>query len=192
LNEPIPDKKENLFLLYQKIIASIREADKNHLLILEGSNFAKDFSMFSSLPDENMAFSFHLYTWLGGDAAKKILPFTEISKKLNAPMWAGEWGENKYEQLKYTRSVFESPENNFCGWSFWTWKKVSNKYPALNQINPGVHWTVLIEAIQFRGKRKAITKESALLAMKEFLVSIRCANNSTDKALLDILKPTEK
>jgi endoglucanase len=43
LNEPIPGDKKELSALYNRIIAAIREVDKNHMVILEGANFCQGF-----------------------------------------------------------------------------------------------------------------------------------------------------
>jgi hypothetical protein len=188
LNEPIPPSKPELPALYNRIIASIRTADLNHLIILEGANFAKDFSMFTELPTQNMAFSVHFYNWFGGDPVKKMKPYTDLSQRLNVPIWVGEWGENKYEVLTATRKVFDDPAYHFSGWCFWTWKKVKNGYPALNAIPATANWTTLMSAIKSKGKRKAITKTFALGAMKEFLESVRFNKNVEDAELYGVLK----
>jgi endoglucanase len=188
LNEPIPGKKPDLPALYNRIIAAIREVDPNHLVILEGANFAKDFSMFTELPTQNMAFSFHFYNWFGGNPVKKMKPYTDLSTRLNVPLWCGEWGENKYEVLTATCKVMEDPAYHFSGWCFWTWKKVQNGYPALNGIPASANWTTLMGAIKSKGKRKAVTKEFALSAMKEFLAAVRFSKNAEDATLYSILK----
>ncbi|HEY6162487.1 MAG TPA: cellulase family glycosylhydrolase [Bacteroidia bacterium] len=188
LNEPIPGKKEDLVDLYGRIIAAIREVDQNHMIVLEGGNFAKDFSMFAELPTQNMIFEFHFYNWFGGDPGKKMKPYTDLSARLDVPLWCGEWGENKYEVITATRKVLEDPAYSFSGWCFWTWKKVPNGYPALNAIVVTEKWKTLITASKKPGDRRNITKEFALGAMKEFLNDIRSKNNKTDETLLNILK----
>ena len=189
INEPIQDKKDQLVNMYEKIIAAIREVDQNHMVFIEGGNFAKDFTLFSKVLDPNMAFSFHFYNWFGGKPKNKLKNYPALSAKFNVPLWCGEWGENNYGVLETTRKVMEDPANGFSGWCFWTWKKVRNGYATLNEINCGENWKVLVEALKHKGKRKNISKEFALKAMHEFLKAIRFSNNATDEVLLKILSP---
>lgn len=187
LNEPIPDKDPNLLKLYQQIIAAIRTVDQNHLVILEGSNFAKNFKVFQSLPDPNMAFSFHIYTWFGGEPAKKIQPYADLGKNLNVPIWCGEWGENTQEVVGNTLQVLTDPGNGFDGWSFWTWKKTKNSYPALNEIRPGDSWKTFIT---WCCKPDPKTKPSAnfgLTAIRDFEEAMLLKNCSTDQPMLALL-----
>lgn len=144
LNEPIPPNDAALLKMYMDIIPAIRQVDKNHLLILEGNSFATKFAFFKSLPDENMMFSFHLYTWFGGKPENKVEAHVAISKQLNVPFWCGEWGENNYEVLENTLKVLNDPQNGFSGWSFWTWKKFPNGMTSLNAINMGDDWKKFI------------------------------------------------
>jgi hypothetical protein len=144
--------------------------------------------MFNELPTQNMAFSFHFYNWFGGDPMKKMKPYIGLSTRLDAPIWCGEWGENKYEVLTATRKIMEDPAYHFSGWCFWTWKKVRNGYPALNAIPATANWTKLMEAIKKNGKRKLITKEFALTAMKDFLEAVKSNKNVEDSILYSILK----
>jgi endoglucanase len=186
LNEPIPGDTKKLLELYTLIIGEIRKADQNHALFIEGANFAKKFNMFDKLPDENMAFEFHLYTWLGGDPAKKIAPFINLRNKLNVPVWCGEWGENKTEVLKQTKDVYESVA--FAGWCMWTWKKVPNNYPALCEIKPGLAWTKLILHLNKPKKNPAPSKEEAIQGMHEFLEAVKFTNCKMHDEVLNVLQ----
>jgi hypothetical protein len=185
LNEPVISKDQDLLSMYQRIIAGIREVDKNHLVILEGNSFAKKFTFFKSLPDENMCFSFHVYTWFGGQPSNKIKPYMDFANKLNAPMWCGEWGENTFDVIKQTEQVFATEKSNMCGWCFWTWKKVPNNYITLNGVIVNDNWKTFINWCCKPDEKTKPTKEAAQKAINDFEKAILYKNVDHK----DVLKP---
>jgi endoglucanase len=187
LNEPIPNSDQDLLIMYQRIIVAIREVDKNHMIVLEGSNFAKKFNFFKLLPDQNMAFSFHVYTWLGGNPADKIQPYTTISNQLNVPMWCGEWGENNYDVIQQTLNSFAAPNSNVSGWCFWTWKKVKNGYPALNEIVTDANWKTFISWCCKPTPKTKPTPEQAKQNLSNFETAMLFKNVSHNAAFEKIL-----
>lgn len=139
INEPSTGKKVELLDLYRRLVDTIRTVDQQHLLIIEGNNFARDFDWFDRKFDDNQIFSFHYYPWLRGNAGKErvVRDYAEVGKRLGTPMWCGEWGEDNYKNLEKIHGLLNSPEYNFCGTAFWTWKKAnSNFHPALNGFDP--------------------------------------------------------
>ncbi len=186
LNEPVA-KPAELLALYTRIIAAIREVDKEHLLVIEGSNFAKRFDFFKKLPDENMCFSFHLYTWLGGKPSTKIEPYTLIANQLNVPMWCGEWGENTYEVISQTLTTFSQPNSNVAGWCFWTWKKVPNGFTSLQSIKASEEWKSYITWCCKPDPKKKPTTEAARKALDGFKLAFLSENIVLDEKLAGIL-----
>lgn len=187
LNEPIPVAAADLQELYDRIIKGIRSVDTNHMVIIEGSNFAKEFNFFKRLPDSNMMFSFHIYTWFGGEPKEKLIKFAELRERLDVPVWCGEWGENNYDVIEKTLAAFAMPENRFSGWCFWTWKKVPNSYASLNAINITNSWKDLIV---WAGKPTAKTTpdhDVGLGALLEFRKAMRYENTNHDYRLGQIL-----
>jgi hypothetical protein len=144
LNEPDPPNGRALADLYTRIIHAIREVDPDHMIVLEGADFAHDFSMFSSPLDANQIFSFHLYTWFGNDAAKRVARYTAIASSIGAPMWCGEFGENEAGAIREQVALFDRTPA-VAGWAFWTWKKVRNRYPALHEIVSPPSWQTTID-----------------------------------------------
>ena len=69
LNEPIPNFPElrkydsQLEPLYRRIVAGIREVDKNHVVILGGAQWDTDFTVFGPPFDANVMYTFHKY-WM--------------------------------------------------------------------------------------------------------------------------------
>ncbi|MFI5150504.1 MAG: glycoside hydrolase family 5 protein [Bacteroidia bacterium] len=171
LNEPVPPRDQLLVKLYQRIIVAIRARDKNHLLFLEGGNFAKRFRAFKILPDSNISFSFHIYTWLGGNPVKKVRTYARLSKRLDVPVWCGEWGENKYELIRKTRQALDDPLNGFCGWAYWSWKRMHTRFPNINVVEQGEHWKKLAGWLRYPDQAHKPDKTEALMAMKELLTA---------------------
>jgi len=147
LNEPNPPSGEALVALYQRILSAIRSVDGKHLVFLEGAKFAQDFSMFSRPLDDNQAYSFHLYTWFGGDPATKVKRYAAIAARDALPLWCGEFGENDVPAIRAQLAVFDEPSAFVAGWAFWTWKKVRNRYPALHEIVATPSWRAVIDWI---------------------------------------------
>lgn len=148
LNEPLPPRGEDLVALYRAIIAGIREVDPDHLIILEGGDFARDFSMFSGPLDENQAYSFHMYTWFGEDPRRLVDGHLAAARRDGLPLWCGEFGQNTYASIGATLDVFDRPGNEIAGWAFWTWKQArSPRYPVLLRIPTSPAWDAVIQWI---------------------------------------------
>jgi aryl-phospho-beta-D-glucosidase BglC (GH1 family) len=188
LNEPIPKKPAQLVSFYRSAIDTIRQVDKNHMIILEGAQFARDFSMFDKVMDDNQLFSFHVYTWFTKDVKGKIAKHDAFAKKVGVPVWCGEWGENTYEELMKTLLLFNDASYSFCGSAFWTWKKVEKKnsnYRALNAITPGEEWMQVVKYLSGKGK-----KSDAALAQKakeKFLSALKYSSNTPNPTMQKIL-----
>jgi len=107
--------------LYKRITSAIRETDKNHILFIEGNGYANDHSGLTPPWDNNMAYSFHRY-WCGNQqmSIQYMLLMRYVQQ---TPVWMGESGENS--NTWFTAAV-ELLETNDVGWSWWTYKKVSN------------------------------------------------------------------
>lgn len=127
LNEPITNWNSRfypqLLPLYRRVIRAIREVDKKHTIILEGAHWATDFSVFDGFtPEEtadNIVLEFHKY-WSDPDE-ESLAPFLSESKRLNAPLWMGEGGENNLQWYTY---MFPTYERMGIGWCFWSYKKM--------------------------------------------------------------------
>src|SRR6185369_16733231 len=70
LNEPLPERtgaaakyKHLVEPLYQRITKAIRAVDAKHMIILEGVDWANDWSIFTGPFDANLVYQFHYYCW---------------------------------------------------------------------------------------------------------------------------------
>jgi len=157
LNEPSPHHGADLAALYRRILDAIREVDPAHLVILEGSDYARDFSMFTAPLDPNQIYSFHMYTWFGDDRRKRLAGYAKVASAQGVPMWCGEFGENTVPMISTTLDLFDGATPVLAGWSFWTWKRgASSRWATLHGIVTPPGWQRLIDwAVNDQGPEPA-------------------------------------
>ena len=188
LNEPDPTSGEELIAFYQRIIDVVRAVDPEHLILLEGSNFAQDFSMFSAPLTYNQAYSFHMYSWFGDDRAEKLAAYSALARQHNVPLWNGEFGENTIEIIESTVALYEDPVYAIQGWAFWTWKKVPNRFPALISIPVIDAWSAVIEWIELPlWPNEEPSAESAIQGINDFLANMTLDQNEENAEMIQIL-----
>jgi endoglucanase len=122
---------EQLKKLFSEITIGIRNIDKNHLIFIEGNQFANDFTGLTPPWDKNMAYSFHKY-W-NPTTVETIQKYLDLREKYNVPIWMGESGENNNEWFKAAVNLFET---NNIGWSWWTIKKIGSESSLLTITKP--------------------------------------------------------
>jgi len=171
LNEPLPEwnKQYNQMLLplYRRLISEIRKIDPRHIISLEGAHWATDISVFDDFTSEeaadNILLQFHKY-WSDPDE-ESIMKFIGLSRRLNAPLWMGEGGENNPEW--YT-CAFPMYERHDIGWNFWTSKKMDNPNSPITYKMPE-GWN---EILAFLEGGKAPAEERAQEIFDSFISSV--------------------
>src|SRR5262249_31636594 len=125
LNEPLPDEfkaeQHKLEPFYKRLAKAIRGVDSKHMLIVEGCNWANDWSVFGPPFDANLCYQFHKY-WNDPDRAS-VQGYVDFQKRYQIPVWVGEFGESKVGSHWYRAST-QLFEDLGWGWSFWPWKKL--------------------------------------------------------------------
>jgi endoglucanase len=176
LNEPLPARtgaakayKDQLEPLYKRITSAIREIDSRHLIIVEGVDWANDWSVFTGPFDKNMVYQFHYYCWDNPTTVKSIQPYLDYRARFNAPVWVGETGERDAAIYWATTQYFESHN---IGWSFWPWKKMDTRNTPYS-IKPPAHWDA-ITAYSHGGEKPGM--EVAQGAFDELVNNIRLEN----------------
>ena len=142
LNEPIRTTYLNLkdcdYLLpklvqfYEEVIAEIRSIDKKHMLSIEGHHWATDTSVFHKKYDDNMVIHFHRYGC--APSIESYQAFLDVSKRIDAPLWLGETGENV---LEWYTAMFPLAVSLGIGYNLWPWKKMNctNSPCSVNKID---------------------------------------------------------
>ena len=126
-NEPIAHFLDTTILnpllepLFKKVTAAVRKVDKNHLIFLEGAQWASNFSAFGKPFDDKLVYQFHKY-WTP-TTIEVIQSYIDFRNKYNVPIYCGETGENDDEWVANFRKLLE--QNNI-GWHFWPYKKMNN------------------------------------------------------------------
>jgi hypothetical protein len=119
--------------VFERITKAIREVDENHIIYIEGNDYANNFTGLTPPWDDNMVYSFHKYwSTVNDDDLDWVLPMRD---EYNVPLWMGESGENS--NTWYTRFI-SLLEKNDVGWAWWTIKKVGDiDSPFSVKLNPG-------------------------------------------------------
>lgn len=145
MNEPIAhffSNKDSLYTLlqplYKQAVATIREEDKNHIILLGGAHWNSFFFMFDDWHfDDNIMYTCHRY---GGDAtAEAIDEYIRFRDKTGLPMYMGEIGHNTNEWQSQFVSVMK--QNNI-GYTFWPYKKIDNS--CMVSIERPAEWDSVI------------------------------------------------
>jgi aryl-phospho-beta-D-glucosidase BglC (GH1 family) len=153
LNEPIAHFFENkeqlnseLEPLYKRIVSSIREVDKNHIIFLGGAQWNTNFEVLSEPFDSNLVYTFHKY-WMPSEQ-KEIQAYIDFRERFNVPIWMGESGENEDQWIESFRKILEK---NNIGWCFWPYKKMDSTSGVVS-FNKNDEWELIIKYAE--GSRK--------------------------------------
>jgi hypothetical protein len=175
LNEPLPkwhqDLNPKLLPLYQRLITTIRQIDKRHIIVLEGAHWATDVSVFDNMTyddaQDQILLSFHKY-WSHPDR-ESIESYMSAAARLGVPLWMGEGGENNLEWYTY---LFPMLEHFDIGWCFWTYKKMETPNVPVTFPKPA-GWNKIISYI--KGNIQ-LSQQEAQEIMDDFL---RCLSTPT-------------
>ena len=145
LNEPIPHYpslqkyNDRLEPLYRRIVASIREADPHHVVILGGAQWDTNFKIFGPPFDSNVMYTLHKY-WMPPEQAA-VQPYVDFRERYHVPLWLGESGENNDEWIAQFVQLLEK---NDIGWAFWPYKKMDATSSVVSIEKPR-YWDEIIE-----------------------------------------------
>ena len=140
INEPCyfnPATNEILVRYFADCIEQIRKSDTRHTVILEGNTYARDFSMFTSNLDDNLAYTFHYYPFLQlpgqlqpeglkeriRDSLYRDVTLERLHK-LGKPIWCGETGHplHQEESIAALGVYLELLEEIEISWALWPQK----------------------------------------------------------------------
>jgi endoglucanase len=193
LNEPIAHYFENdnlnpkLEPLYRRIVAAIRQADRNHIIFLGGARWNTNFTVFGAPFDKKLAYTFHKY-WMDVNQSA-VQEYVDFRDKHNVPVWMGESGENTDEWISSFRMLLE---RNNIGWCFWPYKKL-DATSSVASINRPADWDAIIAFADHprttyedvRKNRPPIRKSRK--ALRDYLQAIKFANCRINEGYLKAL-----
>jgi len=152
LNEAVTDNIRTLNMFYRNVIRAIRKHDKNHIVFIEGNQWAQDLECLADFDDDNWAMSLHYYEPLDfsfnfvpqlrypwktakgkfnrNDIQRRIGSCRAIARKRGVPVLVGEFGINAraglYNEDIYLRDVLACFAKAGFHWTYWTYKAVKN------------------------------------------------------------------
>jgi aryl-phospho-beta-D-glucosidase BglC (GH1 family) len=193
LNEPLPHWDElrrydaQLEPLYRRVTEAIRSVDPNHVVILGGAKWNRDFSVFGAPFAPNLLYAFHKYWDEVTDAS--IQPYLDFRARHQVPVWLGESGEN---DDAWVASTVALSERHGIGWCFWPYKKME-RTSAMVSFDRPVHWDEVVAYAKlrdasFEAKRKARPSIAvATAAFNDLLRKIVLANCRVNEGYLRAL-----
>lgn len=127
LNEPVAHFFDAAYFnpklepLYKRIVAAIRQVDRDHVIFLGGAQWDTNFKVFGPPFDPKLVYTFHKYWFdVKQDAVQEYVDFRG---RYGVPVWLGESGENTDEWVASFRALLEK---NDIGWCFWPYKKMDS------------------------------------------------------------------
>jgi hypothetical protein len=193
LNEPIPHFYDAAYFnpklepLYRKIVAGIRQVDRNHIVFLGGAQWDTNFKVFGPPFDSKAAYTFHKY-WMDVNQGA-VQEYVDFSGKYNVPVWLGESGENTDEWIASFRTLLE---RNRVGWCFWPYKKMDATTCVVSVRKPS-DWGALSSFADqprttFEEVRKARPpKEKIERALSDYLEEVKFKNCAINEGYLKAL-----
>jgi endoglucanase len=193
LNEPIAhyfdasNLNPKLEPLYRKIVAAIRDVDKNHLIFLGGAQWDTNFKVFGPPFDAKLVYTFHKY-WMEVNKGA-IQEYLDFRDKYKVPVWMGESGENTDEWISSFRRLLEA---NNIGWCFWPYKKLEATSCPVSIKSPA-EWDTIVNyaeapRITFEDVRKnRPAKEKVQKALSDYLERIKFRNCRVNQGYLKAL-----
>jgi len=195
MNEPIAhyfDNKDELNAklepLYKRATAAIREHDKNHIILLGGSQWNGNFEPFSDWKfDDKIMYTCHRY---GGEATKEAIgSIIAFRDSTGLPMYMGEIGHNTDEWQTAFCDVME--ENNI-GYTFWPYKKLDNSCWA--GISRPENWDSIVAFAEATRDSYASIRAArpdttlARKALRDFITNSRFENCTPQKDYIRSIK----
>lgn len=172
-----------LWALYQAITKSIREVDKNHLIIIEGNGWGNNYNGFPGPWEDDLALSFHKY-W-NPNTQESIARFIGLREQYGMPLWLGESGENN---TRWFRDCVALVEKNHIGWAWWPFKKVSSTSCVLTMKRPD-DFKKVVDYWNSGGERPS--RETAARALVELAENAKASNCVANTNVLQALIPSD-
>jgi endoglucanase len=140
LNEPGDPDGRVVGPFQDRLVATIRDIDADHILFIDGNTYSTDFSIFGE-PYENAIYACHDYAaagmsfgdgYPGPEALEEVfLKRTRYQRETGTPIWVGEFGpvytgDPERDDIRYRIlcDQLEIYERYGAGWSIWTYKDV--------------------------------------------------------------------
>lgn len=184
LNEPCYIRDLDAFNnFYDRVIQKIREVDHNHILFLEGDDWAKDFSVFKKLGGHQQAISFHFYpgqhAYMSEERVErkaqlesKLSYFINLREKTGMPLWVGETGghftsDKLLEGAEFIKDCLGLFEKHDISWTIWSYKDAG----AMGMVYPAkdTRWMSMANEFRYQWQVKGRSNPSIATEVLEML-----------------------
>jgi len=165
--------------LFISLTEEIRKVDKNHIIFIEGNQFANDYTGLLPPWDDNMVYSFHKY-W-NPATLETIRKYLDIREDHDVPLWMGESGENNNKWYRDAVYLFES---NNIGWAWWTIKKLGSNSGIMTVTKPKGYQEVID---YWTGKKPAPSRTEAISVFMELAENMKLENCKINYEVLNAL-----
>lgn len=200
INEPVAtyftdeqDKLNSALVdLLKKGLATVREVDTNHIVLLGSPQWNSNFTPFENVDfgDENIVFTCHRY---GGDpteaAIRSYIDFRDASDK---PMYMGEIGHNTDQWQSDFVAVMKK---NNIGYTFWPYKKCDGS--CMVGFNLPENWNVVVDFTEaLRGSYSEIRENMpdrtvVRTALAQIVENVRFANCNPQESYIKSMALTD-
>jgi len=186
LNEPIASSffpqdtamlNIELEALLRRGVKTVREEDKNHIVVLSGSKWGNDYSIFKDWKyDNKLMFTCHRYHCDTTEVG--ISDFLAYREKFNLPFWMGETGHEPDQWIAGFNRMLDRVN---IGWTYWPYKKMGNATSMMNIKEPK-DWKVILDYINSdRSTLKLIREnrpqqEVVKTALNELILNMKFKN----------------
>ncbi len=144
MNEPVTNRTDLLVECFNQVIKAIRANGDNHIIFLEGNNWAREVDYLKPCLSENVAYSIHFYEpvqfvfWQDHTAAypgivagkvwdkNAIEEYLRPYSELGLPVYVGEFGVSSLApSFKWVKDALAVFEKLGFHWTYWTYKSVA-------------------------------------------------------------------
>lgn len=147
LNEPISPFADIGYLnprlepFYRDLVAAVRSADPNHVVLLGGAQWDTSFAVFGRPFDPNAIYTYHKF-WFDPNRAA-VQEYVNFSNRWNVPVIIGETGE--YDD-SWNAKAREILDRFGIGWIFWSYKNLASRL-AVTTIQKPPGWGLIVNAV---------------------------------------------
>ncbi|MBQ6678992.1 MAG: cellulase family glycosylhydrolase [Lachnospiraceae bacterium] len=185
MNEPLSMTQRNAELLpvlkdfYQEMVRRFRVIDKNHLILLNGTQFSSRLDIFDRDYDpecHNYGIALHAYAMVSPETVSFTEAF-ETSKKWNIPLWLGETGTAK--EYAWQTTVYEIFREHHAGYNLWSFKTCNETGAAkVLYFDPPAEWQLIVDYALRGGPKPGFLHAQAIF--DEFLKNASFENCRED------------
>ena len=171
---PMQPSNQLLHDLFVRITNAIRTIDTNHIIYIEGNNWAGDFTGLTPAWDDNMAYSFHKY-WNVNDQ-NSIQWMVNLRTSTNRPLWLGETGENGNAWFTDCVKLAEANKIGYANWPYKTYDRT--QCPVT--IKPFANWQKVLNYVNNNAALSAADCITYLKQMTDGLLLENCRVNKDE------------